>query len=99
MGTPPKGSETSARAAVSRAASASRKENALSEEVSIAASDASRASRGESSPHRNASTSEQASCIQGSGMGGRYSDAHPLESPNMDGLGFFGLRPTEDPLR
>src|SRR5438552_2622108 len=99
MGTPPKGSETSARDAVARAVSASRKENALSVDASIAASDASRASTGESSRERNASTSEQASSIQGSGMSGRYSRARPLESADMDGLRFFGLRPTEDPRR
>ena len=60
-GTPPKGRETSAEAAVSRAASASRWLKALSSDASMAARDASRASTGESVPSRKASTREQAS--------------------------------------
>ena len=65
MGTPPKGSETSAAAAAARAASASRWLKALSSEASMAASDASSASVGEMVPARKASTSEQASPSQG----------------------------------
>ncbi len=65
MGTPPKGCDTSAASAVSRACSSSTKHTALSDESATAASDASRASVGEMVPARNASTSEQASSIHG----------------------------------
>ena len=68
IGTPPKGSEVSALAAVTRADSASRCEMALSSEEAIAASDSSRASRGEMVPERNASTRETASLSQGEGV-------------------------------
>jgi len=68
-GTPPKGSETSAAAAASRARSKSVWLKALSGEASIASMQASSASRGESVPARKASTSEQASPSQGVVMG------------------------------
>ena len=54
MGTPPKGSETSAVAAVARACSSSTKHTALSDEPAMAASDASSASVGEMVPARKA---------------------------------------------
>src|ERR1700723_3602449 len=65
MGTPPKGSETSAAAAVARACSSSMKHTAFSEDAPMAVSEASRASVGEMVPARNASTSEHASSIHG----------------------------------
>ena len=65
MGRPPKGSEVSAAAAVARAASASRWVKALSSEASMADSEASRASVGDTVPDRKASTREQASPCQG----------------------------------
>ena len=65
MGTPPKGSDTSALAALARACCSSMKHTALRSDAAMAASDASSASVGEMVPARNASTSAQASCIQG----------------------------------
>ena len=71
IGTPPKGSDTSASAAAARASSAARCEKALRSEPSMAARQASSASAGDSSLALNASTSEQASPNQGaSAMGG-----------------------------
>ena len=70
-GSPPKGRETSARSAACNARSPSRYENALSELLAIAASDASSSSRGERSPWRNASTSEHASSVHVASVTGR----------------------------
>ena len=68
-GTPPKGCETSAASARARAPSGSRNVKALRSLASMAASEASSSSTGERSPLRKASTSEQASPVQGvSGM-------------------------------
>ena len=64
-GTPPKGFETSAFFARSMAPSSSTNENALSELLLIAASDACSSSRGLRSLRRNASTRETASPNQG----------------------------------
>ena len=68
MGTPPKGRDTSARAAWVLAASASTSEKAFRSEASMAANDASRASVGLRVLARKASTSEQASPSHGSVM-------------------------------
>ncbi len=68
IGTPPKGSCTSAAAAAARAASVSRKQNAFNSERSIAASVASSSSTGVRSPARKASTREQASPDQGASV-------------------------------
>ena len=65
VGTPPNGSETSARAAAARARSGSRYENTFRSEASIAASVASSSSSGDRSPVRKASTSEHASPCHG----------------------------------
>ena len=65
MGTPPKAVCTSADAAADGAFSSSMKHTAFNDDFSIAASDPSSASVGESSPSRKASTSEQASPSQG----------------------------------
>ena len=62
-GTPPNGIETSACSAAFSARSASRNEKAFSELCAIAARLASSSSRGERSPRRKASTSEQASSV------------------------------------
>src|SRR3954470_12779163 len=64
-GTPPKGFDTSAAAAACCARSTSMCEKQLRSEASMAARVASSSSRGERSPERKASTSEQASCCQG----------------------------------
>src|SRR4051794_3178728 len=68
VGTPPNGFETSAVAATRYAQSRSRWQNAFSREASIAANVASSSSTGERSPLRNASTSEQASPVQGASV-------------------------------
>jgi hypothetical protein len=65
VGTPPKGSDTSAAAAAARARSGSTWEKALRSLASMAASVASSSSFGDRSPARKASTSEQASPVQG----------------------------------
>ena len=71
-GTPPKGKDTSARRADSRARSKSVKLKALSGDTSMAAMEASRASSGESSPARKASTRLQASPNHGTSTRGEY---------------------------
>src|SRR4029077_4397325 len=65
-GSPPNGSEVSARRAASSAPSGSRYEKQLRLLFAIAASVASSSSRGDRSPRRNASTSAHASPVQGS---------------------------------
>src|SRR5947208_13075573 len=65
VGTPPNGFETSAVVAAALARSGSTWEKAFKPDVSIAASVASSSSRGDRSPARKASTSEQASPSQG----------------------------------
>src|SRR4051794_17600209 len=65
VGTPPNGSDTSARSAAARAPSGSRKQNAFRSDAPMAASVASSSSTGERSPDRKASTREQASPVQG----------------------------------
>jgi hypothetical protein len=67
VGTPPKGSDTSACSTAACARSGSRWAKALRSDASMAASVASSSSRGERSPARKASTSEQASPCQVSG--------------------------------
>ena len=66
MGTPPKGRRTSAACADVRACSSSMKQTAFSDDAAMAANEPSRASVGDSSPARKASTREQASPNQGS---------------------------------
>src|SRR5690606_36311267 len=72
VGTPPKGSDTSAARAASRSRSgSSTNEKQFSSDASMAASVASSSSSGERSPARKASTSEQASPVQGVSVIGR----------------------------
>ena len=71
-GTPPKGKDTSALRADSRARSKSVKLKALSGDASVAAMEASRASSGESSPVRKASTKLQASPNHGASTRAEY---------------------------
>src|SRR5689334_5321382 len=68
VGTPPNGFDTSAEPATRYAHSRSRWQNAFSRDASIAAKVASSSSVGDRSPLRKASTSEQASPVQGASV-------------------------------